>query len=113
MQRNYQVMKIVPAVVVVCMSIAAIAAPAIARKISQKDKMFSVSEISVKVGETVEFVNNDTVAHNVFSSTPGNEFNVKTQPPGASSPVTFDHEGTVEVRCAIHPKMKMKITVEK
>ena len=35
------------------------------------------------------------------------------QAPGGSSKVPFDKEGVAEVRCSIHPKMKLIITVKK
>ena len=57
------------------------------------------------------FQNDDDVTHNVFSTSKGNEFDIRVQRPGGSTSVTFLQEGTVEVQCAIHPKMKMLITV--
>src|SRR5205823_13979047 len=47
--------------------------------ITQKDKAFSVAELTAKSGDTIVFKNDDDVAHNVFSQTPGFEFNAKTQ----------------------------------
>jgi plastocyanin len=79
--------------------------------ITQKDKTFSVPELTVKAGETIVFKNDDDVTHNTFSQTPGFEFNSKTQAPGTEHSVNFDKSGTVEVRCAIHPKMKTVIHV--
>lgn len=80
--------------------------------VSQKNKMFSVGTLTVKPGEDVTFTNDDAVVHNVFSATPGKTFNLKTQTPGATTHVSFDQEGTVDVRCAIHPTMKLTITVK-
>jgi plastocyanin len=78
----------------------------------QKDKAFSQEEMKIKKGETVVFKNEDEVTHNVFSSTKGSEFNLKTQGPGESSSVVFNTPGAVEIRCAFHPKMKLKVIVE-
>ena len=58
------------------------------------------------------FSNHDTVSHNLFSRTPGFEFEVKVQLPGQDSGVGFDHPGEAEVRCAIHPGMKLRVVVE-
>jgi plastocyanin len=80
--------------------------------ITQKDKAFSVAELTAKSGDTIVFKNDDDVAHNVFSQTPGFEFNAKTQVPGTETPVNFDKSGTVEIPCAIHPKMKAVIHVQ-
>ena len=38
---------------------------------------------SLKKGETLTFVNDDTVPHNIISTSKGNEFNLGSQPPGA------------------------------
>ena len=80
--------------------------------IVQKEKAFSVMELTVNSGDAVVFKNEDDVTHNVFSQTPGFEFNLKTQAPGTEGAMSFDKTGTVEVRCAIHPKMKMAIHVQ-
>jgi len=79
--------------------------------ISQKGRAFSESAITIKKGETITFVNDDNIAHNIMSTTTGNEFNLGSQAPGASSPLTLGNAGEVAVVCAIHPRMKMTVTV--
>jgi plastocyanin len=81
--------------------------------ISQKGKRFQPEALRVRVGDRVLFQNDDEITHNVFSRTAGGAFNVGLQEPGSSSPVTFEKPGPVEVRCAIHPAMKMTIEVAK
>jgi len=83
------------------------------RIIGQKGKTFSETEIAVKIGETLVFLNDDNIAHNIMSMTPGNEFNFGSEEPGASLPVTFKSAGDVKVTCAIHPRMQMTVKVEK
>jgi plastocyanin len=90
---------------------AVVAAFAAEHTVNQKGKKFSVSEIAVKKGDKVAFVNDDNVAHNIFSATAGNDFNLGSQAPGSSASVTFDKAGDVDVMCAIHPLMKMKVKV--
>lgn len=82
-----------------------------ALSVSQKGKAFSVSELTVKAGEAVTFVNDDSVTHNIMSTSAGNAFNLGPQKPGASNPVTFKAAGEAMVVCAIHPHMKLKVTV--
>jgi plastocyanin len=82
-------------------------------QVIQKDRTFSQAEITVKPGDKVVFQNSDDVTHNVFSMTPGMEFDLRRQAPGASSTVSFDKEGVSEVRCSIHPRMKLIVTVKK
>ena len=81
--------------------------------VDQKDRKFSKTEVTVKPGDTLTFQNSDDVAHNVFSATPGLEFEIHRQAPGEKSTITFQKEGAVEVRCSIHPRMKMTVTVKK
>jgi plastocyanin len=81
--------------------------------IDQKDKQFSLKEIKIKTGDTVKFVNSDTYFHNVFSLSDAKTFDLGSYPQGQSRVVKFDTPGVVDVECAIHPGMKLKITVGK
>src|SRR4051812_28545666 len=81
--------------------------PAAKHVIEQKDRQFSTTEITIKPGDSLVFTNADGVTHNVFSNSTNNAFNLKVQAPGNATAVTFAEEGTTEVRCAIHPKMKL------
>jgi plastocyanin len=82
-------------------------------KVEQKSREFSTKEITIRCGDRIEFCNSDEVAHNVFSKSAANAFNIKTQMPGNSSFVEFKNEGSTEVRCAIHPTMKLLVHVRK
>src|SRR5690242_4772789 len=79
--------------------------------VHQEGKQFVPAKLTVQKGDTVVFQNDDAVVHNVFSETPGFEFNLKRQPAGASSSTRFSRAGVAEIRCAIHPGMKLSITV--
>lgn len=79
--------------------------------VEQSGKKFSQTEITVKKGDTVRFVNKDPYTHNVYSQSRGNAFDVKVQKPGESSDVLLSTPGDVDVRCAIHPSMKLTIHV--
>jgi len=81
-------------------------------KITQKGKQFSKEEVTIKVGDTITFENDDDTSHNVFSSSEGAKFNLGIQKQGASSSHKFEKAGVVEIRCAIHPKMKLKVEVK-
>ncbi len=87
--------------------------------VTQKEKTFiapnggpaadGATELTIKKGQTVTFKNEDNVAHNVFSK--GAKFNLKIQAPGEQKSFAFDEPGIHEVRCAIHPKMMLKVKV--
>jgi plastocyanin len=79
--------------------------------IRQKGRVFSAESITVKKGDTVTFLNDDNLPHNIASTSAGNQFNLGSQAPGAQTPVTFKQAGEVKVICAIHPRMKMTVTV--
>lgn len=97
-------------VVVLC---AAASVGAVEVVVVQKNKTFVPAAVTIKPGDKVTFRNEDGVDHNAFSDTKDLKFNLKSQAPGTSDSVTFDNEGTAEVRCAFHPAMKLKITVQK
>jgi plastocyanin len=86
-------------------------ADAIDHEVHQKGRVFSVESLTVARGEPVEFLNDDTVPHNIMSLTPDNTFDLGSQMPGTITPVTFDRAGNVAVICAIHPRMHMTIHV--
>ena len=81
------------------------------RSIRQKGKVFSETEVSIKKGETLVFVNDDNIAHNVLSTSPAHRFNLGLIQPGHSTPVTFKNAGDLNIICAIHPTMKMVVKV--
>lgn len=79
--------------------------------VAQKNKSFSVKKLTVKVGDTVKFVNEDSFAHNVFSLSATKSFDLGSFGNGGSKTVTFDKPGKVEVECAVHPDMRLDIEV--
>jgi plastocyanin len=89
--------------------------PAIAaeRTIEQKNREFSQAEITISPGDSLIFKNSDDIVHNVFSVSKGMEFDIRRQAPGESSKVPFNNPGEAQVRCSIHPKMKLTVKVQK
>jgi plastocyanin len=79
--------------------------------IHQQGRAFSEQSVTVKKGEALTFLNDDTIPHNIMSTSKGNEFNLGSQPPGSSTDVSFKEAGDVAVICAIHPRMKMAVKV--
>ncbi|MFW5444145.1 MAG: plastocyanin/azurin family copper-binding protein [Methylococcaceae bacterium] len=80
--------------------------------VGQKDKKFSMASLTVNVGDSVSFKNEDAFFHNVFSLSDAQMFDLGSYPQGESKSVIFDTAGTVEVECAIHPSMQMIVTVK-
>jgi len=96
---------------VIALASGSLVAFAAERSITQKGKAFSESAITIIRGDVVVFVNDDSVTHNVMSTDSGNEFNIGSQAPGVSTPVTFDKSGEFTILCAIHPRMKLMVKV--
>jgi plastocyanin len=84
--------------------------------VTQKSMQFQengqkLTSLSIKPGDTLVFRNDDRSAHNVFSRTPGYEFNIGTMRTGGSGTRTFEKAGELDVECALHPQMKFRLTV--
>ncbi|MEB0136888.1 plastocyanin/azurin family copper-binding protein [Actimicrobium sp. CCC2.4] len=81
--------------------------------VTQKDKKFSQTKLEVKVGDVVNFKNEDPFAHNIFSLSDIKTFDLGSYPQGQSKSVAFDKPGTVEIECSVHPDMKLIVEVKK
>lgn len=95
---------------VACMT--AMQASAAGLTVTQNKKAFSEKEVTIKAGESITFVNDDEVTHNVYSRSKANKFDSGAQTPGSSMTQLFASPGSVKVRCAIHPRMKLTVNVE-
>ena len=81
--------------------------------VGQAKKAFTVPVVKAKVGDTITFKNDDEFAHNVFSLSDVQSFDLGSYKKGELRTVKLTAPGTIEVECAIHPEMKMKIEVSK
>jgi plastocyanin len=88
-----------------------VAAYASDHTVGQMGRAFTTTNIKIKRGDVVVFVNDDNVPHNISSSSADNAFNLGSQAPGRSTPVTFTTAGEVDVRCLIHPRMRMTVQI--
>lgn len=80
--------------------------------IKQKGRLFSPGKLTVKSGAVLVFENDDNVTHHVYSATKGHEFKLETVPPGEKAKHTFTKRGRVDVRCGLHPGMRLVLTVQ-
>ena len=90
-------------------------APTKSPVVDQKGLLFQPHITVVQVGTTVEFLNSDKVAHNVFwTSVGGNKklgHNLGTWPQGEKRSFKFDNPGPVPLLCNVHPEMAGYIVV--
>lgn len=90
-------------------------APTKSPVIDQKGLMFQPHLTVVQQGTTVEFLNSDKVAHNVFwTSVGGNKklgHNLGTWPQGEKRSFKFDNPGAAPLLCNVHPEMSAYVVV--
>ena len=80
--------------------------------VTQNNRQFTPTELTVKVGQTVIFRNEDNIPHHVVSHTPQFMFDLDLQQPGTENSVTFTKPGKIIVGCDLHPRMEVAVTVQ-
>lgn len=76
----------------------------------QKNLTFTPHVLVITKGDTVQFLNHDTVAHNVYSPD-GEAYNLGTFKQNEVRTHTFGQEGAYSQLCSIHPEMLAYIYV--
>lgn len=79
--------------------------------ISQHEKQFSPTHVTVKRGSHLWILNNDSRTHNVRIFDPKLEFDSGAQEPGETVEIAFPQVGSFLVFCGIHPKMELNVDV--
>jgi plastocyanin len=79
--------------------------------VSQKDKAFGSKMLAIKIGDKVNFRNDDTFSHNIFSLADDMPFDLGTYGQGQTKSVVFTKAGKFDIECAIHPEMRMVVNV--
>lgn len=83
----------------------------VAAIIDQRNKRFVPHILVVPKGSTVEFPNNDVVAHHVYSFSKPNNFVLPLYRGITPDPVMLNHDGIVTLGCNIHDGMLAFIVV--
>jgi plastocyanin len=76
--------------------------------IVQKGRRFAPAEVTIHRGESLTFTNDDEFIHQVYAE---GLFDSEEKEPGDNLTEGFTNAGTFEVRCHIHPKMKLIVHV--
>lgn len=79
--------------------------------VSIKNFAFGPADTTVKVGETVAWVNNDSTPHTIVSDPNGAIFMSENLGQGQKYSFTFPQAGSFPYHCGLHPNMIGKITV--
>ena len=77
--------------------------------VSQKGRAFRPLELTVARNESVTFTNEDSFIHQIYVD---GLFDSEEKSPGENLNESFPRAGTFQVRCHIHPTMRMTVTVK-
>ena len=70
---------------------------------TQKDKMFDKSDITIKAGDTISVVNADPTTHHLMLNLNGKKFSEKQASGSDPVKLKFTEAQETTIRCAIHP----------
>lgn len=85
--------------------------PASKNEVLIESNTFKPDTITIKAGDTVTWINNETYAHTVKAK--NGEFDSGNMATGAKFSFTFGKEGTYDYICGIHTFMTGKVIVTK
>ena len=85
--------------------VAPTAAAAARAVMDQRQLAFVPRVLVVAAGSSVDFPNNDTVSHQVYSFSPAKKFQLPLYKGAPHPPVTFERPGLVVLGCNIHDEM--------
>ena len=80
--------------------------------VSQKGRAFNLKELTIERGDTVRFNHDDEFIHQIFIDSRAFKFDSAESDPGNVIPVEFAASGLYDVKCHIHPKMLLIVTVK-
>ncbi len=87
---------------------ASVPAQAATIQISMENLEIAPAEVSAKVGDTIEWINKDVLAHTATAKS--GDFDVML-PPKKSGTTVLKKAGTIEYYCRFHPNMKATLNV--
>lgn len=80
--------------------------------ISQKNRTYAPGAVTIQKGESVKILNDDFFLHHAFIDSDDMEFDSGSMDEGESATIKFSTPGVYNVKCAIHPKMNLEVTVK-
>ena len=97
-----------PVVTALLFGAMAVPAQAATIQITSTDLVFAPSEVSAKVGDTIEWINKDVFVHTATAR--NGDFDVMMPPKKIVTSVA-KKAGTIEYYCRFHPNMKAVLVV--
>lgn len=92
--------------------LAAGAASAAEYTVTMKGSNYEPARIEATVGDTIRFVNDDTLEHDVFVPTAGYALDLGAQEPRTETSLVLRKPGTLEVECVFHSHMLLEVEVK-
>ena len=81
--------------------------------VTQQERIFHPNRLEISRGDTVGILNDDgELLHHAYVATDDFSFDSGEQDPGSTTDIRFTKAGTFAVRCRIHPKMLLEVTVK-
>jgi plastocyanin len=80
--------------------------------VTQSGRKFTPNEVSIAVGDSVLFNNQDEFIHQVYVDSDKIDYDSAEQRPGETKTIKFPKTGDFPVRCHIHPKMLLIVHVK-
>jgi plastocyanin len=87
---------------------ASVSAHAATVQITMENLVISPAEASAKIGDTIEWINKDVLAHTATARNGDFDVNLPSKKTGT---VVLKKAGAVEYYCRYHPNMKATLTV--
>ena len=95
-------------IVAALMLATSVSAQAATIEITMENMAIAPAETSAKVGDTIEWVNKDILAHTATAR--NGDWDV-TMPPKKTVTLVLKKAGTIDYYCRYHPNMKATLTV--
>ena len=80
-------------------------------EVRQAGRKFAPDRLTVARGTTVRFVNDEKIVHHAFVNSSDFSADTGDIEPGKTKEIAFDRAGSFDVRCAIHPQMRLRVDV--
>lgn len=80
--------------------------------ISQKRRKYAPAAVTIKPGDTLRIVNDDIFLHHAFVDDEALRYDSGSMEEGETRDIQFTEVGNYQVKCAIHPRMRLEVTVE-
>jgi plastocyanin len=80
--------------------------------VSQKGRAFAVREVTLSSGDVIRFTNEDDFPHQINIGNGTFALDSDLQESGEALSIPFPVPGIFQVRCGIHPIMRMTIRVQ-